>query len=364
MKGIILLLAGLLLSACNYAQQPDTAVLLIPTTVTHSAQAMGQWLKANAANDYDAIKSLYYWIGNNVSYDVKLANSTQTYKDTADAAAQTLATRSGICQGYTCLFFEVCRHANIPIDLITGYTYIQGQLSLEGSHGWMGAKLNGKWGIIDPTWGAGAVDQDTFVRSFNWAHFMIPPEKAIYTHVPFDPIFQYLPHPLKPAELRDHSWHTAKERPAIYFEDSIAAYKQQTALAQVKSRMRRMETYGVINQLQRNEMAFLRQSLPAAAYSTDVASGNDAEFRTLIDRYNKLVAKLRDQPPAAGEVLLNWVNACYKESGEIYNAASRIRLEWDVSGKARQDFLKRVQITLEKQESFRKTLTEYLQKKK
>ncbi|SHM08503.1 Transglutaminase-like superfamily protein [Chitinophaga jiangningensis] len=365
MKHLLLLLSILCFHTPLYAQQTasDTAVIKIPPAATVSPTAMGKWLKANASNDYDAVKSLYYWIANNIRYDVTLASADKPYKDTIDAAIKTLTTHAGTCQGYTCLFFEVCRQANIPVDLITGYTYVQGQLSTDGSHGWLGVQLNGQWGIIDPTWGAGAVDDsDVFRFSFTWEQFMISPEKAIYTHVPFDPIFQYLSHPVKPDELRDHTWETAANRPAINFEDSIAAYKKQTALEQVKSRMRRMEAYGVINQLQRDEVSFLQKSIPAAAYSTDVASGADARFRTAISQYNKLVTLISNKKSWGGTEFLIWSDYRIKECQDILAAANAIRLTFDVNEQNRLNFVKTVNKTLAHLQKGRKDFVEVLKK--
>ncbi len=385
MKFLIPSLLLLILLHCSRtasAQSPatvpthlDSAVINIPNNASTSPQAMGKWLKKNTPSQYEAVKALYYWIGHHIAYDVVMMNApTDVYKDTLDAAIRTLASRKAICQGYCSLFYEVCKAADIPLHLVSGYVYINGQLALDGGHSWIGIKLNNKWHIIDPTWGTGYVDDNNkFAFGFNWENFLISPEKAIFTHVPFDPVYQYLTHPIKPSELRDQTWSEAAKRPAINFEDSLLVLAKQNMLQSYSGRLQRLEKFGIINQLQREQAQYLRHSIPYAAYAADSISGITGKYHALVDRSNKLVSNLNAystyvnrgmKPAKSDKEILDWLADLNKEAKDIHAAVSPMSfLSADMQAN-KIGFVNSMKSMINNLENSQKSMSDFLAKRK
>ncbi|MBV8252799.1 MAG: hypothetical protein JO154_09355 [Chitinophaga sp.] len=361
-------------SAASIPVNQDTTVIKIPGTAVSSPQSIGLWLKNNTPNHYEAVKALYYWIGHNIAYDVVLMNSKKGYKDTVDAAVRTLAARKGICQGYCSLFYEVCRHADIPTHLISGYVYIFGQLELNGGHNWIGIKLNNKWAIIDPTWGTGTVNgKGRFDFAFNWDNFLISPEKAIYTHVPFDPVYQFLPDPIKPAELDNHTGAEALKRQAMNFEDSLQTFMRQNLVQWYSGRLQRLENFGIINPLQREEAKYLKSMIPYAIYVTDSVNGTTRKYYELSDRYNKLIEHYNTyidfenngmKPAKSDKAIIEWLNNMCKEVKEIHTALNNLHFLSSFMEEDRIGFVRSVKPTVDDLENTRKNTLAFLAQRK
>jgi hypothetical protein len=73
------------------------------------------------------------------------------------------------------------------------------------AHAWNAIKIDGRWRLVDVTWGAGGVKRvasgpghpfGTFERRFDPFYFSTPPERMIYDHWPSDPRWQLLDPPM------------------------------------------------------------------------------------------------------------------------------------------------------------------------
>jgi hypothetical protein len=56
--------------------------------------------------------------------------------------------------------------------------------------------LDGKWFLVDATWGAGSVDNRQFRKQFTDYYFLTPPEQLIFTHLPEEAKWQLRKPPL------------------------------------------------------------------------------------------------------------------------------------------------------------------------
>jgi transglutaminase/protease-like cytokinesis protein 3 len=54
---------------------------------------------------------------------------------------------------------------------------------------------------MDPTWGAGHVQNNKYVRKLDDSYFKADPEKLIQTHHPYDPLWQFLYYPISEQEF-------------------------------------------------------------------------------------------------------------------------------------------------------------------
>ncbi len=54
---------------------------------------------------------------------------------------------------------------------------------MKNNHAWIEAKVNGKWLTMDPTWGAGYVQNDQFVAKYNEQYFDPNEQEFRKTHI-------------------------------------------------------------------------------------------------------------------------------------------------------------------------------------
>ena len=94
------------------------------------------------------------------------------------------------------MFLKLCEEAGIEAVKVTGVARsgskdAKGKPAFE-SHAWNAVKLDGKWELIDSTFGSGSVDKKAFVKNFEPMFFGVPPEQMRFTHFPEDTKWQLL----------------------------------------------------------------------------------------------------------------------------------------------------------------------------
>lgn len=187
------------------AQQPaarsyeiiDRHALAAPPRVEQNLDQLTVYLVRPARNERDKVRAVFRWITDRVAYDVAAFLQGQ-YGDLRPEAV--LQRRSAVCSGYTALFEAMARRAGIETATIggfaKGYGYQAGLGAQGPGHAWNAVKIEGRWQLLDVTWGAGHVQGTQFVKRFKELHFLTPPEQMIFTHFPTDPRWQLLQTPL------------------------------------------------------------------------------------------------------------------------------------------------------------------------
>src|SRR5690606_31070044 len=132
--------------------------------------------------------ALYRWLGENISYDVAALESGDLSQNSPDTV---LRTRKAVCAGYADLFHVMCLELGLESKVIPGRSRADDQGVPEApdggdsNHAWNAVKVDGRWQLLDPTWGAGYLDeQKRFVRQANDQWFLVEPEIFIYSHLP------------------------------------------------------------------------------------------------------------------------------------------------------------------------------------
>jgi transglutaminase/protease-like cytokinesis protein 3 len=180
-------------------------VELTPEAVAGDPQLLVKYLKKAAKNEKQAIELIYYWIANNINYDVVgfVTKNTSGVTDGRDI----LKSRKALCMGYATLFQLLCSNAGVECVLIGGYAKgygYAGHKADKPNHNWNAVKLNGKWKLVDPTWGSGCVLRDTtrgrdtlgYIKILNTGYLFSKPEGFIIEHFPTDPTWQLLAKPV------------------------------------------------------------------------------------------------------------------------------------------------------------------------
>ncbi len=162
-----------------------------------------------AANQREAARAIYRWITNRIAYDTGRPRQTERPSGGdggRDAGGQALARRRALCGGIAELYEQLCRAGGLEAVTIhghsKGYAYRPGRRFREGpGHAWNAVKLEGRWQLLDATWGAGAYVGRKYERRFDGHYFLAPPEAFIYGHFPEDTSWQLLKRPLSLAEF-------------------------------------------------------------------------------------------------------------------------------------------------------------------
>ena len=122
--------------------------------------------------DYEKAKAIYEYTAKNVSYDVnKLKNIGNEWDD---SALKTLELKSGICVDYAYLAAALLRAAGLETRYIVGTA---GPSFAPENHAWVEVKADGKWIMMDPTWGSGYIEQNKFVPDYTEDYFNPKPDK-------------------------------------------------------------------------------------------------------------------------------------------------------------------------------------------
>jgi len=223
--------------------------------------ALAESLTQGIAGDSLKVNAFFDWITTHVQYDASVFQPGHRINPDLQRTALVLQSGKAVCQGYANLFYDLCRHAGIPVDIVEGYCRYSAQnpdqLQL---HAWNAVKVNGKWYAADLTWGTGYLDLGTgkYVQEANRAFFLAEPAKLANTHFPFDPLWHLSYHP----QTRDEFTRTAKTvanasgRHTFNYPDSLRAYEKQDSASRRLQAFRRMHAFDPANEEPKVRLAY------------------------------------------------------------------------------------------------------------
>lgn len=232
MKNWFTILAVFLIVASAKAQtaeEVDAKIKLYPKAFS-SVDRLAERIKSDFTTEYSKARAVYTWIALNISYDLQksLRNESRSYKKGEEEAynnqvvKQTLLTRKALCEGYSRLFSKLSAAVGLESELIVGWARtneneIGTPLQKETDHAWNSVKFDGKWHLIDVTWGAGNFNNTTgkVVKEFNSFYFDALPHLFFLKHFPENGI--WLNEKLSKEEFIS--------KPLFYYEDSNAGYE-------------------------------------------------------------------------------------------------------------------------------------------
>ena len=265
----------------NYAQHNVSVELnAIPDANCISIDALSSYIKQNFNTDSARIRAIYLWVTGHISYDVpRFLGRDKSPKSVSPTLAEVFSKRTGVCQDYSDLFVVLCKGSSIDAFRIAGYTKQQGKVG-EVSHAWVAAKLDGAWHLFDPTWGAGYVMNEVFVKRFNNELYKVPPTKFIADHMPFDPLFQFLPYPISNHEFTQGK--PAAGKTLFNYSDSINQHRRLSTISQASAELRRLEAGGFNNNMLQERRTYLKNIIQSAdsknSFEESSKAYNDAVY--------------------------------------------------------------------------------------
>ncbi len=158
-------------------------------------QTLANYLLLKAKSEEDKARLVFSWIATHVKYDAAGYNSGN-YGDCSATAV--LKRKTAVCEGYSELFKELGIAMGLKVEKITGYAkgygYDDGQDFSDVNHAWNVAQIDGKWKLMDVTWGSGYGETKNnklvSVTKFDPWWFNTAPTEFIFSHLPSDAKWQ------------------------------------------------------------------------------------------------------------------------------------------------------------------------------
>jgi hypothetical protein len=158
--------------------------LNLPLVVTKLVTGISdQFLKAKVLHD---------WICDNIAYDADMLFKIRYI--TGQDYISVLKKKKAVCSGYTNLYNKMCELAGIKSIGINGYSKgfgYDGDVYDDPDHDWNAVYLGGKWYLIDVTWDAGHVDNQSFIKKYSTEWLFLDSRLFLYSHLPSENKYQF-----------------------------------------------------------------------------------------------------------------------------------------------------------------------------
>jgi hypothetical protein len=259
----------------------------IPVQQTFSTSGIAGYTNQKFTDDSKKLLAIYSWVAANIRYDKDSANIINMGVDPEAKITVALRRRKGVCENYAAIFNDICIRAGLASFVVDGYTKQNGFVDRVG-HSWCAVYINRSWFLCDPTWDEG---------TGNTKYFLVKPTVMIETHMPFDPMWQLLDHPVSHQQFYSGNFYTEKDLPLFNYADSINAYIKMDSLQRLRSTAFRIEQSGLYNNMVKNRRDLTKMNIEIIRQDKDVDLYNSsvADLNAATNVYNNFVAFRNNQ---------------------------------------------------------------------
>ncbi|KAJ6669235.1 hypothetical protein lerEdw1_008044 [Lerista edwardsae] len=168
----------------------------IKVTAKSSVEELVKTLLRVAHTDLEKVRAIWTWICHHIAYDIVgfFHKDQQSFKP-----QDVVQNGKSICEGYAGLFEQMCSLAGVQSMNLSGYSkghgYRTGQtFTGEYDHAWNAVYLDGRWHLVDSTWGSGSINDcfSKFTFRYNEFYFLTHPALFINNHFPDNSNWQLL----------------------------------------------------------------------------------------------------------------------------------------------------------------------------
>jgi hypothetical protein len=248
---------------------------------------IANYIAKNFTSTDDKLRAAFYWIATNISYDVEnmLSQKPQTSEE---KIANVLRTKKGVCMHYAELFKDIASKLGIEIILIEGYTKTYGKVA-PLSHVWGASKIDGTWYLYDPTWGAGYVENEKYVKKLNNKYYKAEPKSLISSHMPFDYLWQFSEYPITNQEFYDNKFESENKSVPFDFANEINTFQGLSDLDKANASAERIEKNGLKNKLIADRLDFQQKKIDYENQKIKYKNQNDTntKIQTIVANLNK-----------------------------------------------------------------------------
>ena len=261
----------------------------VPDTLT-GYRKIAAYLSHDLKTDTEKARALYIWLSHNIQYNLSQKNADINYQSADDIIDEALRTRKGVCQHYAELFHAMAHSIGLESYLISGYTRNNAGEISDMSHAWNGITIDSKHYLIDVTWAAGYEQDGKYVHQFRDEYFLISPENFIQTHMPFDPVMQFLSNPINNREFTSKDFSKLKKPGNFAFNDTILQERKLSKLKQLEYASRRIKANGIQNKLIQKQLNNNILQIATIKYNTAIDTLNYG-----VENYNLYVTHKNKQ---------------------------------------------------------------------
>ena len=239
-----------------------------------TTQEVADFFLAKYSTESERINAIYSWVTHNIRYDKTGTFALNAGPDKNAKINIAFTQRRGVCENFAAIFNDICLKAGFQSYVIEGITRINNLLA-PGAHSWVTVRVNNEWYFFDPTWDEGGRDQ----------YFMVSPEEFITTHIPFDPLWQFLATPSNIAQIKSEN--TTKQ---FSFKDSLSAFLQMDSIQKLESSERRILNAGINNSNAKTNLSVVKMNLEIERQGQqvewyDIATQNLNEAVGMINKF-------------------------------------------------------------------------------
>jgi transglutaminase/protease-like cytokinesis protein 3 len=339
----------------NEYNEVDRIILNIPSAETNSTDDIAVYIRKHFDSESKKIRAAYTWVSNNIKYDKDSIHRVILDEDRDQKVTFALRRRKGVCENFAAIFNDICTKSGITCFVVDGYTKANG-FTYKEPHAWCVALVDKSWFFFDPTWDAGFANSG---KQTNTNYFQILPVDFIQSHIPYDPLFQFLNNPVGYKKFFKGNTSTDESKDYFNYQDSIKAYENADSLSRYLSAFSRIERSGwpasmidiKLKQI-KLEIELIYQDTDMANYNNAVADYNDAvsEFNYFLN-YRNNQFKPEKKETDVQEMFKNIemkVTAASQKLNTVNNSKARLALDTGDLQKKLKDLL----ITLKEQKIF------------
>ena len=286
-------ISGKTQSPDEYAQT-DRIALSIPLSQTNNTTDIAAYINFHFDTDSKKVRAAYTWVANNIKYDAAHLHRVILNEDREEKVTWAIERKRGVCENFAAILTDICIKSGLRSYAIEGYTRGNGSVDQSG-HAWCAVFVENKWYLYDPTWDAGFQENGHFNVHPGTNYFQVAPSEFIQSHMPFDPMFQFIDYPVTYQEFSNGFSKATGKKTYFNYRDSIDANEKLTLLNQFETAAKRIEENGAPSQKVSTKLKQLKMEKEIIYQDTDA------------DLYNSAVA---DYKEAIGnfKVFLNYRN--------------------------------------------------------
>lgn len=176
-----------LIFALFFYLSPKTSGQLMVSPTKYDYTNLARSITNNASNDYEKARAIFDWMCENIAYDTSYSIRS------ADACYEQ---QKGVCQAYCELYYRLLEALGIRCVILKGEVKdVDGCLEKD-LHSWIYVDVDGRCVLVDPTWGAGSLENNKFIKKKKDFWFDVDPYWMIFTHFPDDSQWQFITNPI------------------------------------------------------------------------------------------------------------------------------------------------------------------------
>ena len=268
----------------------DRLAAKLPAKSAKTVKQLSAYIQENLSSPTDRLRAAYVWITKNISFDKERKPDFIASFSTDSVANAVLTSRKATASEFAELFQKVAIGMGFEAYSIAGYTK-RGKVVDEAGHAWNAIRMdNGQWLLFDTMWGAGSLVNGKFTKKPNTEFFMVEPSVFIKTHMPFDPLWELIAHPIKASAFLNDDAPVASS-PAFSYNDTINAESMLFRSEQLEHLCRRLQWAGDVNSSTSTMLSSCKENIPTLKQREKHALEyrNITQFNDIADRVNKVI---------------------------------------------------------------------------